>query len=106
MIVGSVIIGLAVDDTIHFLHRYDRYFQIYGDVEKSVRATFETTGRALMVTTIVITLAFGVFVFGSMTGLVQFGILAAFGAVVAFFSDIILAPALITLIPRRPSTRS
>ncbi len=106
LIVGSVIIGLAVDDTIHFLHKYDRYFQINGDVEKSVRATFETTGRALVVTTIVISVAFGVFVLGSMTGIVQFGILAAFGAVVAFFSDIILAPALMTLIPRKPSSSS
>ena len=102
MIVGSVIIGLAVDDTIHFLHKYDRYFQASGDVEKSVRATFETTGRALVVTTIVIAAAFGVFTLGSMTGIVESGFLLSFGAIVALCSDIVLAPALVALIPRKP----
>ena len=54
MMVGAMIIGLAVDDTIHFMHKFQRYFDELGDFEAAIHETLRTTGVALLVTTLVI----------------------------------------------------
>ena len=98
LLVGSIVIGLAVDDTIHFLHKFDRYHKLEGSVSGSVRRTLETTGIALLTTSVVLALSFGTYYLGgSMTGIVYFGILTSFGTIVAFFADLTLSPALVAL---------
>ena len=54
MLVGSIAIGLAVDDTIHFMHNFRRYHDETGDVKGSVHRTLHTTGRAMLVTSVVL----------------------------------------------------
>ena len=56
MLIGSIAIGLAVDDTVHFMHNFRRYHNETGDVGESVRLTLNTTGRAMLVTSIVLSL--------------------------------------------------
>ncbi|MEN8195962.1 MAG: efflux RND transporter permease subunit, partial [Pseudomonadota bacterium] len=53
MLVGSIAIGLAVDDTVHFMHNFRRYFAQTGDVRAAVRRTLHTAGRAMLVTSVV-----------------------------------------------------
>ena len=97
LIIGSIVIGLAVDDTIHFMHKFNRYFQTTGDAPEAVRLTLATTGTALLVTSIVLATSFLVFVFGHFYGTVHFGILACFATVVAFLADVLVAPALMVV---------
>ena len=66
MMVASVAIGLAVDDTIHFMHNFRRYYDQSGDLQKAVYETLQTTGRAMLVTTIVLSIGFFIFVFADM----------------------------------------
>ncbi len=47
ILVGSIVIGLVVDDTIHFLHHFRREFDGCGNVEVAVKETLGTTGRVL-----------------------------------------------------------
>ena len=47
-IIGSVAIGLVVDDTIHFMHNFRRYFELSGDVYQAVTQTLNTVGRAMI----------------------------------------------------------
>ena len=99
IILGSVIIGLAVDDTIHFMHRFQRDFDQTGDVCEAVRRTLSTTGSAMLFTTLVLATGFLVMaLLGSMRNTVIFGLLAALGIVSAFIADILVAPALLTLV--------
>ncbi len=100
MLTGSVAIGLAVDDTIHFLHNFYREFERSGDARTSVRRTLETTGQALFTTSVVLSLGFGVFLLASMPTLRIFGAVTALAIVLAFLADIIVAPALVTLATR------
>ena len=51
MLIGAMVIGIAVDDTIHFMHKFHRYFEETGDLEWAVRETLRTTGSALLFTT-------------------------------------------------------
>jgi predicted RND superfamily exporter protein len=97
LLVGSIIIGLAVDDTIHFMHQFSRRYDATGDVAAAVRETLATTGSAMFVTSVVLTLSFGIFVFGTITGTVTFGILTAFATIVAFLADVLVAPALLAV---------
>jgi predicted RND superfamily exporter protein len=54
MLTGSIAIGLVVDDTIHFMHNFRRYFEQSGDVVEAVHQTMLTTGRAMLVTSVVL----------------------------------------------------
>ena len=97
LLLGSIVIGVAVDDTIYFLHKFDGYHRSSGDAHAAIRRTLETTGTALLATSLVLVASFGSFYLGNMTGVVQFGILAPFAIGVAFLADLTLAPALLVL---------
>ena len=98
MMIGSIAIGLAVDDTIHFIHGFRRDFAACGDARLAVKKTLETTGRALLVTSIVLASGFLVFVFSDMQNLRYFGALTSFTIISAFIIDILVTPALIVLV--------
>lgn len=97
-LIGSIALGLAVDDTIHFMHNYQRYHAQLGNAEKAVQETLRTTGKALMVTTLVLVGGFMVNAAGFMVNIQQFGILTATCISLAFLADVLLAPALVTLL--------
>jgi len=98
MMVGSIAIGLAVDDTIHFMHNFRRYYEIYHDAEKAVYETLHTTGRAMLVTTCVLSIGFFTFMFSEMNNLINFGFLTGFTLLMALLSDYFIAPSLMVLL--------
>jgi len=97
---GSIAIGLAVDDTIHFFHSFYRSFARTGDTRESVRQTLESTGRALLTTTIVLSIGFSVFVFSPIAPVRTFGLVTTLAIVVAFLADVLISPALVNLATR------
>jgi predicted RND superfamily exporter protein len=102
MMVGSIIIGLAVDDTIHIMHRFRFEFRLSGDTRGAVRATLTTTGSAIFFTSLVLTTGFAVMgALGTLSNTVYFGYLCAFGIAIAFVANAFLTPALIALATRR-----
>lgn len=98
MLIGAIALGLAVDDTVHFMHNFRRYHGGSGDVHEAVEHTLLTSGRAMLVTTIVLALGFFVFMFSSMSNLFNFGLLTGVALIFALISDFLLAPALMALI--------
>lgn len=94
MLIGSIAIGLAVDDTIHFMHNYRRYHHDTGNVLEAVRSTLLTTGRAMLVTTVVLSIGFFIFTFSTLSNLFNFGILTGATIFFALLADFFLAPAL------------
>jgi predicted RND superfamily exporter protein len=103
MLVGAIVIGLSVDDTVHFFHNFAKYHHQGYSVKESVEHTMVGTGRALVATTIVLSLGFYVYMFASLSNLVNFGILAGGAITIALFSNILLGPALLTLITKETS---
>lgn len=98
MLIGSIAIGLAVDDTIHFMHNYRRYHQKSGDVQSAVTETLLGTGRAMMVTTIVLSLGFIIYMMSTLSNLINFGWLVAMSIILALLADLFLAPALMAIL--------
>lgn len=98
MLIGSIAIGLAVDDTIHFMHNYRRYHHDTGSVEIAVRETLLGTGRAMMVTSVVLSLGFIIYLMSTLTNLINFGWLVAMTIILALLADLFLAPALMAVL--------
>lgn len=61
MLIGSIAIGLVVDDTLHFLHHFHRYFLETADAARAVEQAMYTTGRAILITTLALSLGFATF---------------------------------------------
>ncbi|HIP20220.1 MAG TPA: RND transporter [Sulfurimonas sp.] len=100
MLVGAIVIGLSVDDTVHFFHNFAKYHHQGYSTKEAVEKTMVGTGRALVATSIVLSLGFFVYMFASLSNLVNFGILAGGAIIIALISNIILGPALLTLITK------
>lgn len=100
MLIGAILMGLSVDDTVHFFYNFRKYHGLGHSVRESVEQTMLGTGRAMIATTIVLALGFYIYMFATMSNLVNFGILTGGGIILALLSDILLAPALLKLITK------
>jgi hypothetical protein len=100
MLIGSIAIGLAVDDTIHFFHNFKKQYDMTGNVKIAVENTLSTTGLAMLTTTIVLTTGFWLFMFATLQNLFLFGFLTGMTLVFAFLADVIIAPALLAIVTR------
>ena len=100
MLVGAIVIGLSVDDTVHYFHNFAKFHHQGLSTKESIEQTMLGTGRALIATTVVLSLGFYVYMFASLGNLINFGILAGGAISIALISNIILGPALLTLITK------
>ncbi len=101
LLIGSIAIGLAVDDTIHFMHNFRRYYLESGDSAKAIEQTFFTTGKAMVITTIVLSLGFYSYIAAHMISVQNFGILTGSVIIFALLSDLLLAPALMIVAAKK-----
>ena len=101
LLIGSIAIGLAVDDTIHFMHNFRRYYLDSGDANRAIEQTFYTTGKAMVITTIVLALGFFAYMMANMISVQNFGLLTGSVIVLALLADLLLAPALMIVAAKR-----
>jgi hypothetical protein len=94
-IVFAVIFGIAVDDSIHFLSKY-KLTRIKGiEREEAIRITFRETGKAIILTSLILFFGFLVMLFSIHPPSVVIGLLISITLVSALLSDLLLIPLLI-----------
>lgn len=93
----SIAVGLVVDDTIHFLHNFRRYYEQSGDPEWAVEQTMKTTGRAMLVTSMVLAAGFYSYLLADMSSTQNFGLIAGTSILLAMVSEFFLTPALMVV---------
>jgi len=98
ILIGAIAIGMVVDDTIHFMHNFSRYYAQTNNVDEAILLTVNSTGRAIFITSIVLSSGFFVFMFASMTNLYNFGLITGVVVLMAMASDLILVGAMMKLI--------
>tara|TARA_B100000953_G_scaffold286776_1_gene268504 strand:+ start:3893 stop:6328 length:2436 start_codon:yes stop_codon:yes gene_type:complete len=98
MLIGTIALGLAVDDTVHFMHNFRRYELQYNNVDKATRLTLMGTGRAITVTSIVLSMGFLVLTTATMSNMFNFGILTVLAILIALLADFFLIPAIMKTI--------
>ncbi|MCP4161790.1 MAG: MMPL family transporter [Deltaproteobacteria bacterium] len=97
LLIAPVIIGLAVDDTIHFLTHFKLEVQKSKDIKKAAISSIREAGQAIFFTSIILSAGFSMFVLSFHNGLSHFGIFSAIAIMTAFIADIYLLPALCKL---------
>lgn len=105
VIVFSISIGIAVDDTIHFLARFYQEIGTADSAAAAVEATVVSTGRAIVTTSILVVAGLSVLIFSDFVPTRRFAELTAITMLAALPGDIILLPALLTLFGRKLSRR-
>jgi predicted RND superfamily exporter protein len=97
LFIGSVAIGLVVDDTIHFVYNFRKYLDEYGSTAAAIRETFLGTGRAMLITSVILTLNFFVLLSATLNHSFKFGLFTGIVIIFALLADFLLAPALLLL---------
>lgn len=95
-IVAGMTLGIVVDDSVHFLSKYLRARREKGlDPTNAVRYAFAHVGKALVVTTIVLSAGFAVLSFSTFSMNADMGVLTAITIVIALITDFLLLPAIL-----------
>jgi len=100
-IAGAIIIGVAVDDTIHFMVKYREARQRGDDLKTSLEYVMSYAGSAIIFTTIILSVAFLVFLFSDFNPNYHFGLVTASALVIAVLVDLVALPALLVMIDNR-----
>ncbi|NCF24820.1 MAG: MMPL family transporter [Gammaproteobacteria bacterium] len=93
--IAAISIGIAVDDTIHYIHRFTREFGKDHDYWAAVNRSHASIGRAMYYTTVTVTLGFSILVLSNFVPTIYFGLLTGFAMMVALLADLTLLPLLI-----------
>lgn len=94
-LISAVVIGIVVDDTIHFLSNFKHRVADGDTVEQAVRATLIQKGPAMASSTIILCIGFSVLILGSFTSVAYFGFLTTVVMLSALVGDLLLMPALL-----------
>jgi hypothetical protein len=94
-VVFAIVFGIAVDDTIHFLGKYKLGITQGLDKEAALEKTFAQTGRALVITTIILFFGFMVMLFSIHQPSITIGLIISVTLVTALILDLLLLPVLL-----------
>jgi predicted RND superfamily exporter protein len=93
-LMGSIVLGIATDDTLHLLVEYRRGLRKHEDVEEALRHALTHVGRAITCTTMAICVGLLVVGGSELQNQAEFGLLGAATLAIAWLVDITVTPAL------------
>lgn len=97
VLVMSICLGIAVDDTIHILANYGRLRKEGKSARLAIEDIMAHTSPALIATSTILVIAFGTFAFGTFTPNIYLGIMTAIILTIALLTDLTLLPAILLL---------
>jgi len=97
LLIAPLIIGIAVDDTIHFMTHYRVELIRTGSISESLKSTIRDVGQAVMFTTMVLGLGFALLSFSDYLGMAKMGFFGSAAIFVALLCDLFLIPAMIMI---------
>jgi predicted RND superfamily exporter protein len=93
--IAAISIGIAVDDTIHYVHRFTREFGKDQDYWAAVNRSHASIGRAMYYTSVTVTLGFSILALSEFVPTIHFGLLTGFAMLIALVANLTLLPLLI-----------
>lgn len=100
-VAGAIVLGVAVDDTIHFFVKYFDAKKKGLNLEESFAYVFQYAGTAIVFTTIILSLSFLLFMGSSFAPNFNFGIVTAAALIIAFIADLLLLPAILSMMEKK-----
>jgi hypothetical protein len=104
VIVFSICLGIAVDDTIHAMTRFQREIKIDGDVRASIQRAFVAVGSALITTTAVLVAGFGILMQSDLPSTRLYAVLSCLAISSALIGDVVILPALMMCFAKPPQS--
>ncbi|MDP2142001.1 MAG: efflux RND transporter permease subunit [Gammaproteobacteria bacterium] len=101
--IAAIAMGIAVDDTIHYVHRY-REEREHFDHEEAVKRTHASVGIAILYTSLLIVCGFSMLAFSDFIPSVLFGLLTALSMIIALLGVVCLLPILLRALVRKSKT--
>ncbi|VAX33406.1 Exporter protein, RND family [hydrothermal vent metagenome] len=96
--IAAISVGIAVDDTIHYIHRFKREFQTDRNYIQAMHRSHESIGQAMYYTSITIVIGFSILTLSNFIPSIYFGLLTGLAMVIALIAAMTLLPQLIILI--------
>jgi hypothetical protein len=101
--IAAITIGIGVDDTIHYVHRFEYEFRTDGDYWAAIRRCHATIGRAMYYTSVTVMLGFSILALSKFVPTIYFGLLTGLAMLVALFANMTLLPVLLVEWGRTPA---
>jgi len=95
MTIAAIVIGIGVDDTIHYVDRYQHEIEAGNDDAHASDTAHGEVGRAMVYTTIIVTLGFSILTLSNFMPSVYFGLLTGLAMIFALVSNLALLPVLL-----------
>ncbi len=99
--IAAISMGIGVDDTIHYIHRFYEELKIDGDFTKAMHRSHSSVGYAMYYTTFTIMLGFSILILSNFTPTVYFGFLTMAAMLMALLGAILLLPVLLLVFKPR-----
>ncbi len=96
--IAAITIGIAVDNSIHYIYRFKEEFNNINDYNKTINACHATVGKAILNTSITIVFGFSILVLSKFIPTIYFGIFTGIAMMLAMISVLTLLPSLILFI--------
>lgn len=95
VLVGSVSIGIGIDYAIHFITGFENHYKSIGKKQEALKQTMQTTGKAIIINMLSVTLGFLVLLFADLVPMEYFGLLVAVAMITSSAATLTLLPAFI-----------
>jgi len=95
--IAAITIGIAVDNSIHYIYRFKEEFNKTNNYESTLRLCHSTVGVAILNTSITIVFGFSILVFSNFIPTIYFGVFTGIAMLLAMISVLTLLPALILI---------
>jgi len=95
--IAAITMGIAIDNSIHYIYRFREEFAKNGDYPKTLRLCHGTVGRAILNTSITIIFGFSILVLSNFLPTIYFGVFTGLAMFIALLSVLALLPKLIIL---------
>ena len=97
LLIASIALGIAVDDTIHFLHHFKTGLMETNDCESAIGIAAHHAARAMVGTSLILGAGFLVYVAALNAAIARFGVLIGLTVLAALVVDLILLPAILRI---------
>ena len=96
--IAAITIGIAVDNSIHYIYRFKEEFKKINDYNQTVQKCHETVGVAILNTSITIVFGFSILVLSNFIPTIYFGVFTGIAMLLAMISVLTLLPKLILIV--------
>ena len=95
--IAAISIGIAVDDTIHYVHRFNEEIAVDGDYLAAMKRCHNSVGRAMYYTSITIIIGFSILTLSNFIPTIYFGLFTSLAMVIAMFANLTLLALLLII---------